>query len=318
MFFVFCLLYKNNKGKGISPIVMSECHLIQGGFALFIQFILGSLCIGTLVVKRWTEVPRRPWDIWSFDALKQGIGATFGHFANIVLSVLLVSDIDSTPVDECQWYCLSYLVDSTLGITMNLLLLTAFESILKRQPNCSHLKFGDYGNPPSIRLFAAQLMVWLTIVLFTKVVTYSLQLHYSLQFETLMAYLLSGVSEDPKLELVVVMIIIPMIVNSLQFWLTDMFLKNDDSTVDDDATGRRSLSRQTSGSRRPGHVTLAVEMSPVGESLLRPSRSPGADLEANDTSPLRRVSASAEILSYLLYMSVYFPMINFFQCILCS
>jgi len=287
---------------------MSECQLIQGAFALFIQFILGSLCIGTLVIKRLTETPPRPWNIWFFDALKQGIGATFGHFANIVLSVLLVSNIDSHPVDECQWYCLSYLVDSTIGITMNLLLLTAFEWILRHQPNCSHLKFGDYGDPPSIRLFVAQLMVWLTIVLFTKIVTYSLQLHYSLQFQALMAYLLSGVSEDPKLELVVVMIIIPMIVNSLQFWLTDMFLKNDSNNNASEtstlAVGRRtSLSRQSSGSRRSGHVTLAVEMSPVEESLLRSSRSSrspgGLELEANDTSPLRPVR-------YIYYYHYYY------------
>lgn len=279
---------------------MSECQLIQGGFALFIQFILGSLCIGTLVIKRLTEIPRRPWDIWSFDALKQGIGATFGHFANIILSVLLVTDV---PVDECQWYCLSYLVDATLGITMNLLLLTAFEWMLRHQPNCSHLKFGDYGDPPSIRLFIAQLSIWLTIVLFTKVVTYSIQLHYSIQLEALMAYLLSGVSEDPKLELVMVMIVIPMTVNSLQFWLTDMFLKNDDAT-NISTDGRRSLSRQSSGSRRPGHVSLQVEMSPVGESLLRPSRSPGADLEANDTSPLRHVSLLFTTSSSIIYINL--------------
>jgi hypothetical protein len=44
-----------------------------------------------------------------------------------------------------------------------------------------------------------------------------------------MSFLLFWLEATPRVELVVVMIIIPMIVNTVQFWLTDMFLKHDES-----------------------------------------------------------------------------------------
>ena len=210
---------------------IETCHLIQGWFAFFIQGVLGFMCIMTLVIKRQTEIPRRDWNVWFLDALKQGIGSSFGHFANIFLSVIVNVQEYAVNIDECKWYCLSYLVDSTLGISINLAMITFVETITKRNRDCSkYIKFGEYGNPPSMHLFLPQLAIWLIIVMVTKCITYSLQLYFATELGVMMNFLLFYVESDPKFELVMVMIIIPVTVNSMQFWVTDMILKSSDPT----------------------------------------------------------------------------------------
>lgn len=43
----------------------SNCDLF-GGMGFLVQFILAFICFFVLVVKRFTESPRRPWKIWFF------------------------------------------------------------------------------------------------------------------------------------------------------------------------------------------------------------------------------------------------------------
>ena len=142
--------------------------------------------------------------------------------------------------------------------------------------------YGHYGIPPQFSSFAIQLSVWLTIVIFVKFITYSTQLELAIPLGSFMNYILSDLESNPKLELVVVMIIIPVTVNSLQFWLTDMVLKHDtvESTLDGGhmlpsllstirSTSKsstigmipsttRSLSRQPSAENKNGFRPLAL------------------------------------------------------------
>ena len=67
----------------------SECRLLGGAFASFIQVCLATLCITTLAFKRFGEVPQRPWVVWALDVGKQSVGSSFGHFSNIFLSEII-------------------------------------------------------------------------------------------------------------------------------------------------------------------------------------------------------------------------------------
>lgn len=51
---------------------VGSCHLLGGIFASFIQGCLALLCIGTLIIKRQNEHPRRDWLVWFLDVMKQG------------------------------------------------------------------------------------------------------------------------------------------------------------------------------------------------------------------------------------------------------
>ncbi|RYG66745.1 hypothetical protein EON64_09055, partial [archaeon] len=174
------------------------CLLMGGFFAFFIQGCLALGCILTLVIKRQYENPKRDWYVWFLDVMKQGLGSSLGHFANIFLSQVIANKI--VTADECQWYCFTYVTDSTIGTALSLLLLYWFERFLDQYPvSCRVLKFGDYGDPPQLHVFLLQLAVWLIIVLVVKVLMLAVIIQGLFPINDLIAYLFSEVAEHPRL-----------------------------------------------------------------------------------------------------------------------
>jgi len=128
--------------------------------------------------------------------------------------------------DECQWYCLTYIVDSTIGTFLNLSFLNVFENIIQRRMKCcKHLIFGDYGDPPLLSKWIPQLVIWLIIVIIGKIIILLFLLNLIVSIDKGIKFLFQIFSHQPELELVMVMIVIPTILNSVQFWVTDSFLK---------------------------------------------------------------------------------------------
>lgn len=140
-----------------------------------------------------------------------------------------------TDADECQWYCLTFVVDATVGTAINLVLLTCFEQQVQRNPNCSVMKFGEYGDPPQLSIWFPQLMVWLGIVVVAKVITLLLLFQFLAPLDVLISAIFAIFHGHPELELVTVMIVIPTIMNIMQFWVTDTFLKRQPLSGEDGA-----------------------------------------------------------------------------------
>lgn len=204
-----------------------SCKLLGGYFASFIQGCLAVLCIGTLVIKRQYEQPRRPWIVWFFDIMKQGTGSSFGHFSNIYLSMVISAKLAGS--DECQWYCLTYITDSTMGTILNLCFLNVLERFVKCYPQqCSVLKFGEYGDPPQLAVWLPQLFVWLAIVIVVKIILLSVLLQLVVPLDHFLTSSFAPLRSKPKVELVLVMIVVPSILNTVQFWITDTFIKRQD------------------------------------------------------------------------------------------
>jgi hypothetical protein len=47
---------------------------------------MGAIVIGSLVIKRMRERPRRKWKIWLGDVSKQVVGQAFVHASNVAIS----------------------------------------------------------------------------------------------------------------------------------------------------------------------------------------------------------------------------------------
>lgn len=281
-------------------VASDKCQLLGGIFATLVQASLGVLCVSALIIKRHNEVPQRDWYVWFLDVMKQGtaksivvyiiliilthilvafgcqfrinfgtfllsiaIGSSFGHFSNIFLSVIIAASLPEA--DECQWYCLTYVVDSTVGTFINIVLLKLFERAMNRFPDCkvsinsilyaenlhnitttltymkyAHnismqiMNFGDYGNPPQLCIWFPQLIVWMCIVVLAKFFTLYMLFQFIYPLNDLISVLFSVFHDKPEIELVLVMVIIPTIMNTIQFWVTDTFLKRqaEDEVVD--------------------------------------------------------------------------------------
>jgi hypothetical protein len=204
----------------------TRCLLIGGLFSMGIQLILASVCVATLIVKRNLEVPQREWNVWFFDFLKQGIGSSFGHITNLLISSRIA--YSEHEIDECQWYFVVYVTDSTLGMLCNLLLLVIAEKVAqkfhsdtaKALRNC-----GDYGDPPTCRIFSTQLALWIAIVIVSKVIVIGVLILLEVPLNDVVGTIFDHFEGFRKLELIFVMVVVPFVLNILQFWVQDTFLK---------------------------------------------------------------------------------------------
>lgn len=74
-------------------------------------------------------------------------------------------------------------------------------------------------------MFINQLLTWWLIVFISKATLAALQLVLNKALESIGSAVLTPFKEEPKLKLVMVMVIFPVILNSIQFWVQDNFLK---------------------------------------------------------------------------------------------
>ncbi|KAM8740596.1 transmembrane protein 110, like [Acanthopagrus schlegelii] len=223
-------------------------------FGVLIQGLLAIVAFSTLMLKRFREPVgiRRPWRIWFFDTSKQAIGALFIHFANVFLSTL-------TKEDPCSLYLMNFLLDATLGMLV-IWLAVKLVSKLVEHKQWTLLMFGEYGDPPQAAAWLGQCGIYLLIMVLEKGVISLVLLvpGWSKLQEVLLSYI-----SNPQLELVLVMLIVPFIVNSIMFWVVDSLMmrkyktmKSLDDSYDSSVKKADSLPRANSEESR---VLLTVE-----------------------------------------------------------
>ncbi|XP_057710743.1 transmembrane protein 110, like isoform X4 [Corythoichthys intestinalis] len=181
-------------------------------FGVLIQGLLAIVAFSTLMLKRFREPAgiRRPWRIWFYDTSKQAIGALFIHFANVLLSTL-------TKEDPCSLYLMNFLLDATVGMLVIWLAVKATSKVVERK-QWTLLTFGEYGDPPLAAAWLGQCGMYLLIMVLEKgaISLVLLVPGWSKLQEVLLSYI-----ANPQLELVLVMLIVPFIVNSIMFWVVD-------------------------------------------------------------------------------------------------
>lgn len=249
-------------------MVEQSCQLLGGVFSILVQLSLAAICVLTLVYKRQTEVPRRDWLVWFLDATKQGVGSSFGHFSNMFVSVVIADSI--VGADECQWYCLTYVIDCTFGTVLNLTFLSLFEKLVQHyQFATEYLNFGEYGDPPSMKIYALQLSIWLLFVVLGKCIILFILIQVINPLDKAISVLFSVFQNHPEAELVMVMIVIPTILNSIQFWVTDTFLKKQEEPLSPMSSSQRLMGVSPGGRRyKHSHLALSDSDTDLDEDLM--------------------------------------------------
>ncbi|CAH0487263.1 unnamed protein product [Peronospora farinosa] len=212
---------------------LTECKLLSGDFAAFLQVLLGLIAFSVLVVKRLRETPQRPLMIWAFDAAKQMIGATFAHIANLFIAILLysrqqvLSESDHESVDQCALYFVNFTLDTTLGVLVNYLLLSGVIFLAFRFDWSSLKTPGDYGNPVLFRTWFLQVFSWILVIFVCKFLIAILIVIFQNPLGAFAGVLFNPLKKYPDVELTIVMIACPCSMNAMQFWIQDNFLKKD-------------------------------------------------------------------------------------------
>lgn len=202
-------------------------------------------------VKRFCEPKeqRRSWLIWFFDTSKQGIGAAVIHFANVFLASMFQGD-------PCTWYIISFLLDSSVGLLIIWigLKMCNFWATWK---GYDLLHFGEYGTPPKIQAWLGQSGLYILVMLVEKFLVTLLTLP---KFWKRVREVLMYPITNPKVELVIVVLIIPFIVNAFVFWVVDNFLKRhikSSSSMPSTPTSRYVRAKQKDDS--DSEILLSVE-----------------------------------------------------------
>ncbi|XP_061845441.1 store-operated calcium entry regulator STIMATE isoform X2 [Colius striatus] len=188
---------------------------LLGRFGVLLQALLALCAFSTLMLKRFREPKeeRRPWRIWFYDTSKQAIGAIFIHFANVFLS-------DLTEEDPCSLYLINFILDATLGMLLIWFGVKVVSWVVQRK-KYTCLVFGEYGDPPQAAAWIGQCVLYFLIMVFEKTV---ISLVLLIPGWTKLQQILLGYIPNPQLELVLVMLVVPFIVNAIMFWVVDSLI----------------------------------------------------------------------------------------------
>ncbi|CAE6997305.1 hypothetical protein PTNB73_04235 [Pyrenophora teres f. teres] len=221
-----------------------ECNLL-GDFALFVQGALGLLAVSSLAVKRLRESPRRPMKIWFFDVSKQVFGSVLLHLANVLMSMLSSGkfDVATTPgtspqytvtdgqgkqPNPCSFYLLNLAIDTTLGIPILVLLLKVLHAAFAHTPLANppeSIRSGNYGVPPRATWWLKQSVIYFLGLIGMKLCV--LAIFALLPWIAWVGdWALRWTEGNTALQITFVMFIFPLVMNGLQYWIIDNFIKD--------------------------------------------------------------------------------------------
>ena len=203
----------------------SKCKLLEGSLTYFLQLLLAVISMGCIYYKWKHEYPRRQSKVVIFDVSKQIYGMGFAHILNILIAILMTKRI--TVTDECRWYFINFSVDVIFGTLLNWLLLKKFNKYIENK-NWTVMSTGSYNTSGNCinKSFIYQTIGWISIIFTAKMIIFAIiLLPFAEALNSYGRWILSPVSHNIQIELIVVMIVFPLIFNIIQFWIQDTFLK---------------------------------------------------------------------------------------------
>jgi hypothetical protein len=202
-------------------------------FTLGVQLLLALAAVASLWWKRWREHPQRTFATWFLDVSKQALGAGYAHVLNMGIAAVISTNIrgDSVLEDQCAWYGMSYLIDTTLGLLLAILGLQYVERLANQYQWRPLMHSGVYVGDTALYHWTCQVGMWLFILIITKLILYLFMWLFSNPLAWIGTVLFAPFSGYKHVELLFVMIVFPGLLNVIYFWIADSYLKAaDDQT----------------------------------------------------------------------------------------
>jgi hypothetical protein len=203
-----------------------QCQVLSGIVGLTVQGALFAMSVSALLLKWKLEDPRRPLRIFMLDSSKQFVGAGVIHALNMICAVAF-AHLEASVADECAWYWVNIMIDTTLGVLVCWGLLKLTEHLF--QYDSGHYGKGastgiDWEASPDYNKWLRQIMVWCGIVALMKV--FVVFIMYALApFWINVSVACTHWITKRDLRLLFVMLVTPTCMNMFQFVITDSFLK---------------------------------------------------------------------------------------------
>jgi hypothetical protein len=220
-----------------------ECKLL-GPFAILVQGALGALALLSLVYKRWRERPQRPLKVWSFDVSKQVVGSILLHLLNLLMSLFSSGKIGEDVViaatsalsaetteayqpNPCSFYLLNLAIDTTVGIPILIGLLKIFTVGASFTPLArpqESIQSGHYGTPPKAGWWGKQCLIYFLGLIGMKICVFVI-FQLCPWLGRVGDWALRWTEGNEAVQIAFVMFIFPLIMNALQYYIIDTFIK---------------------------------------------------------------------------------------------
>lgn len=200
-----------------------QCTLLGGPYEIFVQFLLAITAVAALVYKRSLESDQRSWLVWALDCSKQAYASALQHITNMVLGVLFAR---GGTASECSWYLVNFTITVGCGLVLLSMAMRFYNHVVERN-QWTMLRMGEYGTLPlswkrSWKPWLAQTMVWGVLASSEKFVTAFVVILPLRNFlDGVASALEAPFVGQPRLELVLTMVVGPMLLNALFYWVID-------------------------------------------------------------------------------------------------
>mmetsp|Transcript_29110 Transcript_29110/g.73049 ORF Transcript_29110/g.73049 Transcript_29110/m.73049 type:complete len:674 (+) Transcript_29110:121-2142(+) len=182
-----------------------------------------------------------------------------------------IADINDGSSDQCVWYLIFLTLECTLGVAVLCSFLFALNYYAERYFVLKHFVNGDYGDPPRVKLWIKQLLAYQALLLVMKVVLASLVISMHTFLLKLGRGLLGPLQAYPKLQLLVVMVVVPLVLTIFSFWIQDNVLMSSehfDELREPGEPDAESGSREVGGSVEAGRIVRRRRVKRRGLTLL--------------------------------------------------
>lgn len=214
-------------GEGDEETQVCKIFSTEDSFTSFVQALLAAFALASLWIKRMQEKPRRKFLTWFLDVSKQAFGACYAHVLNMIIAAFIAGNVlgGATLDDECAWYAINYVIDTTLGLVITIIFLDWLER-LANYFNWTALKnSGVYVGREGLCHWVWQMLAWIVILSLCKVVICVFMWLFSTPLAYVGAILFAPLQSNIRFELLFVMIFFPGVLNIVYFWITDSYLK---------------------------------------------------------------------------------------------
>mmetsp|Transcript_24371 Transcript_24371/g.57939 ORF Transcript_24371/g.57939 Transcript_24371/m.57939 type:complete len:283 (+) Transcript_24371:423-1271(+) len=196
-------------------------------FTSFVQGLLAVLGLASLWIKRQQEKPRRKFLTWFLDVSKQAFGACYAHVLNMVISAVIADNVrgSQTLDDECAWYAINYVIDTTLGLLITIVFLDWLEKLANYFNWVALKNSGVYVGREGLCHWAWQMTSWIIILTLVKAIICVVMYVFSSPLAWVGGVMFAPLAENIRFELLFVMIFFPGVLNIVYFWITDSYLK---------------------------------------------------------------------------------------------
>ncbi|KAK3943646.1 putative fk506-binding protein 2 precursor [Diplogelasinospora grovesii] len=275
----------------------TECRLL-GSFAILVQLALGALALLSLVYKRWRERPQRPVKIWFFDVSKQVFGSVLVHIANVFMSMLTSGrfsikvdpatittrsagivmaalarrhphgDGGPPPGEEgympnpCSFYLLNLAIDTTLGIPILIVLLRLMTKVITYTSfgkPAESVQSGNYGHQPNAWWWLKQSLIYFCGLMGMKICVLIIFMVFP-WISRVGDWALGWTEGNEKLQIIFVMMLFPLIMNALQYYIIDSYIKKKAADDDDDVIESAPVAGGTGAAASPPGVVVYDEL----------------------------------------------------------